>query len=362
MIYSLILSIRDARYRNGRHSVKACVPTVCIGNITVGGTGKTPHTEMLLRELLSSERWSSSYLAVLSRGYKRKGKGFQQVPYDGNAAFYGDEPLQIKRKFPGVTVAVHKDRVEACDILTHPEKAAALKKCRVPVFPAADFIVLDDAYQYRKLKADLDVVLTSYDNPVTEDSLMPGGRLRDLKKRLYDCDVVIVTKCPWELDDSEKLGMAQTLGYESYDPGTCTAVRRGRSQLLLFSRICYERPAPVCESADGRYVYSHKAVLFSGIADDTPLYNQLSDSYTIVEHISFPDHHRYGAADIRKLRNAMRRNPTAAFVTTEKDAQRLRDLEKLPEELRARLFYLPITVEFLSERERQFFIDTITRI
>lgn len=348
MIYRLILSLRNARYKGGRHSVKASVPTVCIGNITVGGTGKTPHAELILRLLLDSERWGSSEVALLSLGYKRRGKGFQTVPYNGTAAQYGDEPLQIKRKFPQVTVAVNKDRVQACEQL-----ASA----------GANIILLDDAFQYRKLSPSLSIVLSSYSHPVTEDSLLPWGRLRDLPKRLYDADIVIVTKCPYILDLQEKEQMAQTLGYDSYDPQTCLAVRRSRKQILLFTGIGYSRPLPVFEQqADSRYTYSHKIVLFTGIADDTPLRNYLSDTYSIVDQIRFPDHHAYGAADIGKLKAAMKHNPTAAFATTEKDAQRLRDLDKLPPELRSRMFYFPITAEFQSDNERQLLIEKLTAL
>ena len=183
MIYKLILLIRDLRYRNGRHSVTPDVPSICVGNITVGGTGKTPHTEMILSSLLASGRFLSP--AVLSRGYKRKSKGFRIVPADGTAAFYGDEPMQIKRKFPAATVAVDKDRLRACGILAHPERTSELKKWQGPEFPAADVIILDDAFQYRRLKAGLSLVLSPWQRPVSTDSLLPGGRLRDLKRRLY---------------------------------------------------------------------------------------------------------------------------------------------------------------------------------
>lgn len=362
MIYKLILTLRNARYRNGRHSVKASVPTICVGNITVGGTGKTPHTEMILRELMHSDRWGDSNIAVLSRGYKRRSKGFQQLPIGATASVYGDEPAQIKGKFPIVTVAVDKDRVEGCDILTHPEKAAGLKKCKAPEFPAADFIVLDDAYQYRKLKADLDIVLSDWSRPVTTDSLMPSGRLRDLKKRLYDVGVVIVTKSPYELDDAEKQETAAVLGYDAYDPATCVAVHKGRSQLLLFSRIAYKNPEPVFPDADSRYVYSKKMVLLSGIADDTPLRSYLSDTYKIVEQLHFPDHHRYCAGDVRLFKAAMKRNPTAVFITTEKDALRLRDLKKIPQQLQERLFYIPISAEFLTDKEHDIFYETLMTI
>ena len=347
MIYKLILSLRNARYRNGKHSKKAAVPTICVGNITAGGTGKTPHTEMILKELLAGDRWGGSNVAVLSRGYKRRSRGYQELPLDASAYLFGDEPAQIKHKFPGVTVAVDKNRIEGC------EKLAG---------GGADIIVLDDAYQYRKLKADLNIVLSDYNRPVTTDSLLPAGRLRDLKTRLYDCDAVIVTKCPYVLDDSEKQEAAATLGYESYDPATCTAVHGGRSQLLFFTQISYGRPEPVFPAADTRYIYSKKLVLFTGIANDTPLGQYLSDTYKIVEHVHFPDHHKYNGGDIRRLKSAMKHNPTAAFATTEKDAQRLRDLKKMPPQLQERMFYLPISVEFLSDKEHEVFTEKLMTI
>ena len=355
MIYRIVLSIRNARYKGGRHSTAAEVPTICVGNITVGGTGKTPHSEMILRELLAGERWGTSNIAMLSRGYKRRSKGFQQVPYDGSAVLYGDEPVQVKHKLPVVTVAVDKDRIEGCDVLVHPEKAAAIKKCAHPEFPPADLILLDDAYQYRRLKASLDIVLVDYNHPVTEDSLLPWGRLRDLPSRLYDADIVIVSKCPYELDALEKQEMARTLGYDSYDPATCTAMRKERTQTLLFTGITYDRLQGVFDTADPHYIYTKKLIVFTGIADDTPMLRHLSDSYKIVQHIHFPDHHRYTKADIRSLRSAVRHNPTVALVTTEKDAQRLRDLKFMPDDLKARIFFLPITTGFLSDQEKESF-------
>ena len=350
MIYKLILTLRDLRYCSGKHSASADVPTVCIGNITVGGTGKTPHTELVARRLQEVGRFRS--IAILSRGYKRRSKGFQQVTSDTPASFSGDEPLLLKTRLPELTVAVDKDRLEGCGILAHPERAASLKNCAHPEFPAADAIILDDAFQYRRLKADLSIVLVDYSRPVTKDSLLPGGRLRDLKRRLYDAGVIIVTKCPYELDEPEKQDYARLLGFESLDTETCTAVRRGRSIPLLFTGISYGAPEPVFQGADTRYIYSHKLLLLTGIADDTPLRNHLSDGYMTVGHLKYPDHHRFSKSDMRALAAEMRRNPTAAVFTTEKDAQRLRDLPKLPGGLRERLFYVPITAVFFSQREQ----------
>ena len=344
MIYKLILTLRDAYYRGGRHSVKADVPTVCVGNITAGGTGKTPHTELILRMLLASEKWGGKVIAVLSRGCKRRSRGFQQLPVGATALLYGDEPAQIKREFPNVTVAVDKDRIEGCKLLK------------------ADLVVLDDAYQYRKLQADLNIVLSDFNRPVTTDSLLPSGRLRDLGRRLYDADAVIVTKCPPDMNEAEKLEAARTLGYDSYDPASCIATHCGGSQSLFFTTIRYGQPEPVFPTADIRYTYSQKLVLLSGIANDTPLFNYLSDSYKITEHLRFPDHHRYHRSDVRLMMAALKRNPTAAFVTTEKDALRLEDLKKIPPKLQERLFYIPIGVEFLTATEHDKFNEILMTI
>ena len=360
MIHWSVLKIRDSFYREGsKHVQKAEVPTICVGNITVGGTGKTPHTEMLLRSLLESDEWGFRSIAVLSRGYKRKSRGFQQVTLDGNAALCGDEPLQVKKKFPAVTVAVDKNRIEGCDFLVHPEKlqtARKAKRCVHKDMTAAELIVLDDAYQYRKLKADLNIVLIDWERPTSKDHLMPWGRLRDLKKRIFEANIVIVTKCPSYIDDDDRAAFAAKLGYESYDPQTRHATtRKGALQPLLFTTVKYSQSVPMYETSNPRYIYSKQCVLFSGIANDTPLRNYLSDSYKIVKHLNFPDHHRYTKADISQICSAVKHNPIAAVATTEKDAQRIMDFTGMPELLRERMFMVPIEVDFMNDLERDIF-------
>ena len=336
MIYRLVLAIRHLFYDKGwKKSFKSPVPTICVGNISVGGTGKTPHTEMILRLLLGSDEWAYSNLAMLSRGYKRRLKGFQTVSRDGTARDYGDEPLQIARKFPSVTVAVDKDRVKGCQTLRDESKA--------------DLIVLDDAFQYRKLKADVNIVLVDFNRPVHKDRLLPWGRLRDLPSRLKAADIVIVTKCPLYMNDWEKGEWASALGLKP-------------SQKLFFTSISYLPMEPVFDAADSRFTYSQRAILFSGIAKDGPLRSFLSDKYKVVRRFAFPDHHRYSRGDIRSIMNAVRACPTAGVITTEKDAQRIRDVKKLPEELKQRLFYVPIEVGFLGEGEQQRFSEALLEL
>ncbi len=362
--YYLSLKLRDGFYKKRTDSLFTPeVPSVCVGNVTAGGTGKTPHVEMILRMLLESEEWKDRHVAMLSRGYMRESKGFQQVVADGGAALFGDEPVQIKKKFPEVTVAVDKNRVEGCTLLCDPSKLDARRhsKCWNRDFPAAEYIVLDDAFQYRKLRPALNVVLVDWNRPVSRDRLLPFGRLRDLRERVYDADVLIVTKCPPGLDDNDKASFATSQGFVSYDSASCSAVcPDGRTLTLLFSCISYAQIYGAFPETDARYVYARKAIMVSGIAKDTPLRNYLSDFYKIAKRFCFPDHHKYGWSDINAIKSAVLKNPTAAVITTEKDMQRLLDFSGMPSEIRQRLLIAPIEAKFLSERERNIFCEKIT--
>ena len=328
MIYGLVLRIRHLLYDKGwKKSFPAAVPTICVGNITVGGTGKTPHVELLLRLLLAAGKQP----AVLSRGYKRKLKGFQLLPADSSAALYGDEPVQIAHKFPEVPVAVDKDRVHGC------EQLASKASC----------IVLDDAFQYRRLQATLNVVLVDFHRPIFKDRLLPWGRLRDLPGRLKAAQVVIVTKCPAELSDQERAQWRKNLKLSS-------------EQSLFFTTLRYGTPLPVFPDADKHYLYAKQCTVFTGIANDTPLRNYLSDTYKIGQHLQFPDHHAYTRADIRRIAGAVKASATSCVFTTEKDAQRLRDCKHVPQNIRERLFFVPIEAAFLQEEEQAAFTALLT--
>lgn len=341
--YSLILKCRANRYR--KCECRSEVPSICVGNVTVGGTGKTPHTEMILELLQQSAEWGDRNLAVLSRGYKRKSKGFQQVITDGSARKSGDEPLQIKRKFQDVTVAVNADRIEGCDLLCHPEKlheGRKYRKCSYKDFNAAELIVLDDAFQYIKLKADVSIVLIDYNRPVDRDRLLPLGRLRDLPERIADADIIIITKCPYSLEEDEMDAWARRFG------------REDRSS-VFFTTIQYDAMKPIFGVADTRYIYSKKAIMFSGIADDTPFMKYLCGQYKILGRYNFPDHHRYVRSDFGRIRELSKREPTAVIITTEKDAQRVLDVNGLSREMQMKLFYCPVRVRFIGENEKERF-------
>ncbi|MBQ6911878.1 MAG: tetraacyldisaccharide 4'-kinase [Bacteroidales bacterium] len=326
MIYGLALRIRHLFYDKGwKKSFSPEVPTICVGNVSAGGTGKTPHVEMILRMLVA--QWKQP--AVLSRGYKRKSKGFQIVPHDGSALQFGDEPVQIARKFPDITVAVDKDRIHGCEELR-----------------GAGVIVLDDAFQYRRLKPSLSIVLVDYNHPVFKDRLIPWGRLRDLPSRLKKADVVLVTKCPAYLDVQEREQWRKHLKLRADQP-------------LFFTTLHYTAPVGVFPDADPHYIYSKHCTLITGIAHNKLFLNYLSDTYKIGRSIELPDHHTYTRADVRKMASAVKKQPTACLMTTEKDAQRLRDCKNMPEAVRKRLFYVPIEATFLSPEEESAFVGIL---
>mgnify|MGYP004445560675 CR=1 FL=1 len=291
------------------------VPVICVGNITVGGTGKTPFVEMLLRRYGASKR-----IAVVSRGYKRHSKGLVEVSVDSLHTEVGDEPLQIKRRFPDVTVVVDSKRSRAIDMLL------ARSGDERP-----EWIILDDGFQHRAVKPSTGIVLVDSHRPIDKDRLLPFGRLRDLRSRVLKADAVVVTKMDGWVDDNLASEWRQRLKLPHQMP-------------LLFSKITYQVPVPVFrDEADHRYVYSSRAMVFCGLASPVALVNYVSEKYEVLQSFDFPDHHNYTASDFRKVAKAIKRNPMALLLTTEKDAQRIfREPELVPEEIRKRLFYLPI--------------------
>lgn len=389
LIYNLILRIRHLFYDKGWFKSFHCpIPTICVGNVAVGGTGKTPATELIIKTLRDEDIPAADAdvfgfepgslffteklsIAVLSRGYKRKTKGFQQVTVDGTAEQYGDEPLQIKRKFPDVTVAVDADRVEGCDLLAHPSKIRNLTVKKgagviAPHFDKSDIIILDDALQYRRLIPSASIVLTTFSNPYFKDFLLPLGKLRDLRCRVKEADMVIVTKCPTYLMNPEKIAWAAKMGLKDFNPSTCEGVTiDGRKQKLLFAATAYDDLQPVFQDGDRRYIHAKFAVVFSGIADDSPLIHFLTETYRIISHTQYRDHHFFTESDVRDISAVAVKYPTAIVITTEKDAQRMRDGRLIVgENLRHRLFYAPIRMQMLTAAEQNClkeFLSDITR-
>ena len=331
--YWLGLKLRHAAYDHGRcKAMKHAVPVVSVGNLTVGGTGKTPMTEYLCALLRKDRR-----VAVLSRGYKRRSRGFQLIKATDSATLAGDEPLQIKRKFPDVLVAVDRNRNRGI------EQLLALPEDRRP-----ELVILDDGFQYRALKPTTDLVLVEYSRPLFKDNLLPFGRLRDLPEQIRRASVVVITKCPRYLDEWERGKVRQQNRLRAEQP-------------VFFSTVKYGEPLPVFRwEADKRYIYSKEVYLFSGVADDRPLMVHLSDRYERIAHKRYGDHHRFTRGDLRSLAHYVRRNPRAVLMTTEKDAMRLLHCDRLDPEVRRRLFYIPVETEFLTWEEGEAF-DALLR-
>lgn len=329
MLYGIGASIRNKLFDWGMlRSRSFPFPLICIGNLTVGGTGKTPHTEYLIRLLKKEFK-----VAALSRGYKRETKGFVLASSSSTAAEIGDEPFQMARKFPDITVAVDADRCEGINLIQ--------EKC-----PATEVILLDDAFQHRYVTPGLSVLLTDYNRPIYEDQLLPAGRLRETRNGKKRADMIIVTKCPAGLSDTEQESIKRKLQPHS-------------GQEVLFTTMKYGKLQPLFANAAERSLDSLKKqeeiLLLTGIASPDGLAKTLRTHCDKVRLLAFPDHHAFDRQDLQKLER-MFGQLTAdrrLIVTTEKDAARLR-MHQLSNVLKESIHTLPIEVEFINKQETIF--------
>jgi tetraacyldisaccharide 4'-kinase len=312
-VYRLVIVLRNKFYDNGLFmSYSFRIPIISIGNITVGGAGKTPHTEYLT-DMLSKD----FKLAVLSRGYKRHSKGFQYVEVDDPVTKTGDEPLQIKRKYPDVVVAVDADRVQG------------IKRLQTD-YPDLDLLLLDDAFQHRQVTPSLNLVLIDYNRPVENDSMLPAGRLRDCLSSLHRSDIIVITKCPANISQNEKQKHADRL--QKYN------------KPVYFSHFETGETYSLSDS-DKSPFDSSKLLAVSGIANPTVFFGQLETQYpeAIIEKIAFPDHHDFSENDIR---NIMNKADSHTIITTEKDSVRLiAYFRKTKQQIPGNIFCVPIKVK-----------------
>ncbi len=299
--------------------------TICVGNLTVGGTGKTPHVEYLLK--LLGDRYR---LAMLSRGYRRQTKGFQLVTLHSSAVEVGDEPLQIKNRYPKTIVAVDEKRVRGAETILaqHPE---------------VDAIILDDAFQHRYIKPGLSILLIDYSRPVWSDFLLPAGNLRDISREMRRANVVVVTKCPKDIKDSEILAFSKRVEVSS-------------NARVFFSTYNYGEPIPVFQENCKNEVPTKKVVGLAGIANPLPFKNHLIENYNLTEFHTFSDHHAFSKKEIWAIfeKFSKKGNEELCILTTEKDATRIRGIDIGSFDMASRFFYIPIQVGFLNYNEVEF--------
>ena len=323
LFYGLAVNIRNFLFDRGLlKSYAVGVSTVCVGNVAVGGTGKTPHTEYIAREL--SKRYQ---VAILSRGYKRKTRGFRLAQPADTALEIGDEPLQMYRNLKNIPVAVSENRIEG---------VRRLKE----LLPDLQVVVLDDAFQHRKIKCDFYILITEQDNLYVNDHFLPYGRLRDRRSSSLRANAIIVSKCKEDILPIDRRIIETSLHLPSY-------------QQLYFSKINYA--ALVGMKGDRETVLGaadiHKPLLLTAIANPESLLQHLQKQYKQVVSLNFPDHHSFTRRDIERVRAVMKTNRCDSIITTEKDVVRLEQNKYFTADLQCVTFVQPITISFIGQRK-----------
>lgn len=325
-IYAFVVAVRNKLFDwKIFRSEEFDIPIVCVGNLTVGGTGKTPHTEFLIAHL--SRHYN---VAVLSRGYKRKTKGFVEATTQSSYRKIGDEPKQIKLKFPHIHVAVCEKRAEG------------IRRLR-KLHPEINLIILDDAFQHRHVEPWVNVLLVDYNRPVTRDHMLPLGNLRDSKKQMKRAHIVIVSKCPETIKPIDMRVALKELDLYPYQSLYFSRPVSG-GLVALFPEHEIQTPKP-----------GANVVAMTGIANPNLFFGQLSRRFNVVKTLAYPDHYAYKVKDIEKLEKLLSVSPPDTIVVvTEKDAVKLSSRKKIPVSLQKKLWFVPIEVSFLEGGEKGF--------
>ena len=306
------------------------IPIISVGNITVGGAGKTPHVEYLIRLLKDKVK-----VAVLSRGYKRKTHGYVLANDSSTVTDIGDEPYQMKQKYQDVHIAVDKKRVDGIAHITGDAETND-----------TDVILLDDAFQHRYVKPGINILLVDYHRLIIYDKLLPAGRLREPQSGKNRADIVIITKCPKDLKPMEFRVLTKAMNLYPY-------------QSLYFTTIEYESLTPLFakekSTIEKEALEDKHVMLITGIASPKQIIIDLKPHVKEMRTLAFSDHHQFKSKDIMKINetfNAIKGEKI--IVTTEKDATRLEQLEGLSEEVKQNLYVLPIKVKFMINQEEEF--------
>lgn len=324
LLYGLVIAIRNWLYNKKiMRSVAFNFPLICVGNLSVGGTGKSPMVEYLITLLQPHFK-----VATLSRGYKRKTKGYGLANETTTALEIGDEPMQFHLKFPGIAVAVGEERLVAVPQLLHDR-------------PETEVIILDDAFQHRAIQAGLNILLTDYNNPFYNDWFLPTGDLRDERRSYKRAHIIVVTKCPVALSAEEKLKMQKQIKLQ-------------KEQHLFFTAIQYGQPYHIVTKQPASITQQQEILLVCGIANPQPLKDFLTAHVASFTELRYNDHHIFTIDDLKEIRKKFEQlgGSNKLILTTEKDAVRLLkfsgELQDLP------LYVLPVKHRFLFGEGTQF--------
>ena len=323
-VYGLVVRLRNMLFDSGILKERSYpIPIISVGNITVGGTGKTPHVEYIIGLLKDKMK-----VGLISRGYKRRTRGYVRAGKDSTSIDIGDELMQVKEKYPGIAIAADARRRRAVERLEGE----------------TDVLVMDDGFQHRYVKPGLNILLVDWHRIVTMDELMPAGRLREPLKGKDRADVVIVSKCPEGMKPMDYRVISKQLGLYPY-------------QKLFFSRIVYDKMRHYTDKRRTTMSYLGKEnniLLLTGIASPRHLIEDLRPKGEF-RHLKFPDHHRFRPRDMARINEAYREMPKPAIIiTTEKDAVRLRESKGLDLEVERAIYVLPVKVEIMLDQEETF--------
>ena len=329
-LYGVVVKTRNTLFEMGVLKSRSFqIPIISVGNITVGGTGKTPHVEYMVR-LLKDQ----FHVAVLSRGYKRKSKGFIKADNQTTMPEIGDEPYQMKQKFTDVTIAVDKNRCHGIDLLTEQDDKL-------------DVILLDDAFQHRYVKPGINILLVDYHRLIIYDKLLPAGRLREPLNGKDRADIVIVTKCPKDLKPMEFRVVTKAMHLYPYQRLYFTTLEYAELQSLFQTSTAN---IPTLDSLHDTHV-----MLLTGIASPEQLEHDLAPLSPHLTPLTFADHHQFKAKDIELINNtfATMQSPKI-IITTEKDATRLNTVGGLSDEVKKNMYVLPVRISFMQDQDNMF--------
>ncbi len=318
ILYDAVTSIRNLLFDKGiLVSTRFNIPVICVGNLSVGGTGKTPQIEYLINLLSDSMK-----VAVLSRGYRRKTNGFILVDGRHNANDVGDEPLQYFRKFSNIYIAVNENRVEGINKLLQLENPP-------------EIVLLDDGFQHRKVKASYNILLTKFNDLFTDDFLLPTGNLRESRRGVKRANTIIVSKCPINLSKKERKEIT-------------IKIKPQKHQKIFFTTILYAKKLKGNQQITIDDLLDYKVLLVTGIANSKPLVDYFNDNNINFVHLNFPDHHHFTTLDVNQINvNFKQIVSKKIIITTEKDYVKLSKIIK-------DISYLEINTSFLDNKKEVF--------